>query len=483
LPVGPVWTADLALLGFGNDDDEWFLPDACEGTFILGATGSGKSTGSARSIALSFLQYGFGGVVLTVKPEERAAWERYAALAGRTGQLCIVEPGGRFRFNFLDYEARRPAVGAGLIENLVSLFYTIMDVHSHGEGDQELQNFWTNTGKQLLRNAFRVLTLATDRLSLESTCRFIAEAPTQLKDADDVHVSHRTFFNTCMKTAWDVARGTPQERVIEEARRYWLNEFPNLAANTRSCVVTAFSAMADGFIEPTIHELFCTDTTLIPEDTLQGAIILIDLSVKRYDAVGVFAQSIWKYLFQKAVERRTDPDDASRRPVFLWIDEAQYFMSAYDGLFQSTARSARCASVYITQNISGLYGAKGGSRSRNKVDGFLGNLNTKIFHCNNDPASNLWAAEQIGKCLTHRFTSSTSDRPSQGAGGGYASERNTTASMQEQIDYAVQPSAFLNLRTGGARFDYLVDAYFVKGGSAFRSGKHFFPTVFRQEFP
>jgi len=487
LASGPWWTPDLPLLGFGQGDEQWFLPDALEGTFILGSTGSGKSTGSGRTMALSFLECGFGGLVLTVKPDERRAWERYAAQTGRSDQLCIVEPGGPFRLNFLDYEARRPGVGAGLIENLVSLFYTVMDVHAHGGGgggDKALQNFWTNTGKQLLRNAFRVLSLATAQLSLEETCRFIAQAPARITEVTDTEDPQRMFFNTCMKRAQERAKRTPQERVIEEARRYWLQEFPSLAADTRSCVVTAFSAMADGFIEPAIHELFCTDTTLIPEDTLQGAIILVDLSLKRYDAVGLFSQSLWKYLFQKAIERRDDPEDDTRRPVFLWIDEAQYFFSSYDGLFQSTARSSRCATVYITQNISSFYGQTTGARAKENVDGFLGHLNTKIFHANNDPASNHWAAEQIGRTLTHRMSTSTSSREESERprffGMGHRS--STSASAQEVIEYEVLPSAFLNLRTGGPRNQGQVDAYFVKGGAHFRAtGRHYFQTVFFQE--
>jgi hypothetical protein len=55
-------------------------------------------------------------------------------------------------------------------------------------------------------------------------------------------------------------------------------------------------------------------------------------------------------------------------------------------------------------------------------------------------------------------------------------------STQQYVDYVVQPSEFLNLRTGGQRFGYLVDAYFVKGGAVFSTGRHYFPTVFQQEF-
>ena len=41
--------------------DVWRIRDACEGTMIFGGTGSGKTSGSGRTLATSFLAAGFGG--------------------------------------------------------------------------------------------------------------------------------------------------------------------------------------------------------------------------------------------------------------------------------------------------------------------------------------------------------------------------------------------------------------------------------------
>lgn len=248
----------------------------------------------------------------------------------------------------------------------------------------------------------------------------------------------------------------------------------------RSFIITGFTARQDGFIEPILYELFCTDTTLTPDMATQGAIILIDLPVKEYDTLGLFAQMAWKYLFQLAIERRSDANDATRRPVFLWADEAQLFYSARDSLFQATARSSRCATVYLTQNLPGYYGILGDAQARTRVDGFLGNLNTKIFHNNNDPTTNHWAAEMIGKSIQHRFNSGSSSArkhpwdlfPSETTSGG----------MSEQIDYEVQPNEFLTLLKGGKRNNGLVEGYFLVSGTRFKAtGKHYFKTVFQQE--
>jgi hypothetical protein len=45
-----------------NPLDTWRIRDACERTQIIGATGSGKTTGSGQALARTFLRNDFGGV-------------------------------------------------------------------------------------------------------------------------------------------------------------------------------------------------------------------------------------------------------------------------------------------------------------------------------------------------------------------------------------------------------------------------------------
>ena len=61
-------------------EDNWTLRDAVRGVQIFGGIGSGKSSGSGRSLALSFLKSGFGGIVLTGKVDEAERWKNYCLL-------------------------------------------------------------------------------------------------------------------------------------------------------------------------------------------------------------------------------------------------------------------------------------------------------------------------------------------------------------------------------------------------------------------
>ena len=188
----------LPIVTFGSEGDSanWTLQDACEGVFITGSTGSGKTSGSGATLANTFLESGFGGLVLTVKPDERQLWEQYAEQCGRSDQLCIVKLGGPFRLNFLDYEARRPGAGYGQIENTVNLFYTILETYSRNQGEQSSSEFWDNAGRQLLRNILRVLDQALDNLTLDVIGQFLSEAPKDIREVQGRQMAkHETFWS------------------------------------------------------------------------------------------------------------------------------------------------------------------------------------------------------------------------------------------------------------------------------------------------
>ena len=252
-----------------------------------------------------------------------------------------------------------------------------------------------------------------------------------------------------------------------------------------------------------MRELFCTGTTFVPEMTHEGAIIVLDLPAMVYQEAGILAQLIIKDIWQKAaqcrrVTRRT-------RPIFCCADEMHFFITANDARFTSTARGQRVASLYLTQNLPGLYDRVGGARPENTVDALIGNLQTKIFHANSCVRTNQWAADMIGKGLTLRWsgganngwsygenvgssTSYSSDDKGHGTKGGnvnwgrnFGTSGGNSLSFSEQIDYQMQPAEFTRLAKGGKVNRRRVEAVVFQGGRVFRhSRRTFLPVVFKQ---
>jgi hypothetical protein len=480
IPAPPVigWPDHCGLVDLGGD--VWRLKDACEGTMVFGGTGSGKTSGSGRMFAESFLRAGFGGLVLCAKPDEPGLWRRYASAAGRESDLVMFGGAEDWSFNFMRYESLRSGAGAGLTENLVNLF---MEVASIGSGDARARGgdpFWERAMRSLVRNCVDVLSMSGEPVSLHSMFELIRSAPTVPADLASREWKSKSACWRLLEGARERARGTSWEVDCLEVSGYWLSDFPMLGDKTRGSIVAMFSTLAEALMRGKMRELFCEGTSLTPEDVISGKIVVVDLPVKVWSEVGRMAAVIWKYCLQKAVERRVDNAAGQGRPLFLWADECQHFVSRYDSLFQATARSSRAASVYLTQNYPSLTSAFGaGAEGKALADSLLGNMGTKVFHANSDSETNRFAAELVGKRLQTRRSS--------GAGasfsfGGHASVGSSSNSgKSEQMDFEIQPMEFTTLRKGGPENGHAADALVFQNGRLWGgTGRTWRKVAFRQ---
>ncbi len=470
LPIRP-WDLDSPLLYLSNRvADTWRIRDACEGTQIFGATGSGKTSGSGRALARAFLENGFGGLVLCAKTDEPELWLRYAEETGRTSDVILLS---RERFNFLHYEANRPGAGAGQTENLVTLFMQVAEIANQRHGYATADQYWERAVKQLLRNAVDLLAIARGAVSLPELFEIVRTAPQDANEAGSAAwKSDSICFDYIQKAADSATKNPNLQPEYAMAAKYWLEEFPRMDNRPRSSIVSLFTTLADCFLRGELRKLFSTDTTVIPDHTTLGRILIVDLPIKEWGELGQYAAVLMKFMTQKALERRQSYDE---RPVFIWADEAHYFASDYDQIFQTTARSSRACTVYLTQNYSNYLSALGGESARPKVDSLLGNLQTKILHQNGDAVTNRWAAEAIGRRLQYRYGSSVSHSAS---AQGYSS--TVTENEQQVVELDLEPSAFTTLLKGGTPSHNVVEGIVFQSGRVWSNGRTWLRALFPQ---
>jgi hypothetical protein len=443
--------------------DRWRIKDACEGTMIFGGTGSGKTSGSGRALATSFLAAGFGGLVLCAKPDEPALWRDYAAETGRGPDLRMFGCGEPWSFNFMRYESQRPGAGAGLTENLVNLFTEVASIGSGEPRSRGGDPFWDRAMKSLVRNCVDLLLMAGKPVTLHAMFDVIRSAPKESTALSSPNWGPGSPCWRLLEAARDRARGKSWEIDRKEVDGYWRDHFPTLGENTRGSIVAMFSTLAEALTRGKMRELFCEGCSLSPEDVIAGRIVVVDLPVKEWSEVGRMAAVLWKYCLQKAVERRTDNSGGLGRPLFLWADECQHFASRYDPVFQATARSSRVASVYLTQNYPSLIAALGGETAgKAMTDSLLGNMGTKIFHANSDCETNQLASELVGRRL--QALRNCGAGSSLSLGGHASAGTSCSLGRSEHMDLEIQPVEFSTLRKGGAENGCAPEALVFQNG-------------------
>lgn len=505
---------DTPLLKLGAEQSDWWsIRDAFEGVQIFGGIGSGKTSGSGQMIAKSFLRNGFGGLVLCAKPEEVETWRSYAAATGRTNDLRVFEEGSEFCFNPLAYENEREGKGGGEVFNLSNLFMQIykMGAQFSGGGGGEKDRYWDNALKRSLNRMLQLLKYSNMEISVSNMIEVMSDAPDtdlastikyiergaeydELWETNIVfkcleHIRHlildyeeelETLRGVFSPSNEEVIRRDELAEYLPELKgvskrldSYWLKEFANVDEKTRSIVRESFLGLAEPFTMGILEKHFSSDTTIKPEESFEGKIIILNFSVKEYLDAGIYAQGIFKYIWQQAIERRNTK--AFPTPCFLWVDESQYFVNEYDTIFQTTARSSQTATVFITQNISNYYSAMGSSSTaKAKVDSLLGNLSTKIFHSNNDTVTNEWASNSIGKYFRIIETESSSKKKFEIF--DTTKGKSATPHLMPQV-LAIE---FSTLKSGGKNNQNQVQAVITVRGKEWSSGKNHKRATFTQ---
>lgn len=477
------------------------LRHACEGILICGGIGSGKSSGSGYMIALKYLLAGFGGLVLCTKSDEKQVWQEYCRLTGRENDLVIIEPGGEHSFNFLEYESA-PPTGISSTDNIVQVLKTVIRAGQEQDSGRGDDSFWENALDMLIANTIEVCNLAYGKVSVQAMYDIVQTIPKsreelhagkesgELKAFDKAFQAAHRFVNAqidlWLKQLTDDDRERFQDDAVYEAElleavpdarlfrmmdSFFVDNLINLGDKTRSAIDFSFTGFLFRLLREPVYSLFCRyASTVTPEDSLRGKIILLNLPVKVYEKSGRDAQILFKYCWQRAMEKRDIKQND--RPVFLFADECQFFMHEHDQATQTTARSSRICTVYLTQNLPNLYAAMGGQKSEYKVKSFLGSLACKIFHANSDESTNKYSSELIGDAYYVDETESTT----------IAQNFAQTRGRSRKLERVVRPEEFQRLRTGGPLNNCRVEAYLYRQGDSIMDGQNHIKMSFNQNY-
>ncbi|HEV7659323.1 MAG TPA: hypothetical protein VGO55_05710 [Allosphingosinicella sp.] len=500
-----------------SSHDYFTLRDANQGVLITGSPGSGKTTGSGATIRGSFLRVGMGGLVLCAKPEEAASWRQACAQHGRSGSLIELDGSGPI-LNFIAYELARH--GPHGLNSVIECLMRVLEAarNAGAEPGRAGERFWEDTTRQVLRNTIPILYAATGTVRIGDVLKFLRSAPQAPGDLSDPDWQRGSFFFKCFRDAADRIDDATGDRIVS----YWSQDYARLDPKTRGNISISLTTALDRFNHGWLQTAFCGETTVVPELSFHGAIFLLNMPALTLNDDGIIAQQLIKFIWQRAVLARNALDPSQQqRPVFLWADEAQYFINSFDAEYLSTCRGSRACTVFLSQSLPTFYATIGGEHPRERVQHLLGNFATKIWHSNSCAETNRWAAETIGQVVKRRAnfsegegtssnhgmnmgegsnwgtqsssggtvgSSSSSqggsssnsgsswssggsqgENDSQGRNRGYGSSSNISQGYSEQMGYVLEPGDFGRiLKTGGPANGNRVSAIWYQAGRRFQ---------------
>lgn len=440
-------------LFYFNRTDTFTLRDAFNGLLITGSIGSGKTTGPGKYIGQAYVRNQLGGIVLCAKSSERKLWQKIMAEEGRSDDLITFSPDSSLAFNFLSYEAQVNT--SGVTQSVVALFETLLESNSQSAKEE---SFWGLERQKLLKSVIDLALKATGELRLAELNEIILSAPkTEEQLLSPTWRKSSLFYRYLTALQPKVADlGTVEKSDTALTLNYWLKEFIRMPEKTRMNIISSVTGMFTVFLRSPFAQLFCAETTFTPELCRHGKVILLDFPLDEYGDIGRFSQILMKHVWQKAMLRTTG------RPVFLYADEMQAFITKADADFQARCREYRVATIYLTQSLGTLeFGLGNNGSAKSIIQGLLGNLTTKIFHRQDHPETRRYASELIGKSFQQRSSGGTS----------YGSSTSISEGWSESHEYTVPPEVFSTLPSGGPGYEYIVGAIVYSQGKVFNESQ------------
>jgi hypothetical protein len=178
--------------------------------------------------------------------------------------------------------------------------------------------FWEDSTRQVLRYTLPALYSATGSLSLHEIIRFVNTAPTSIKDVTNQEWQNRSFMYSVMDAATRHPKVPLSRQTLMDALNFWAEAYPAIPEKTRGNIVISVTTVLDRFKHGRLNRVFCGRTTVVPELTFHGAVIVLAMPTLTWNEDGVIAQQIFKFFWQRAVLSRNSLAPVHREcPVFL----------------------------------------------------------------------------------------------------------------------------------------------------------------------
>jgi len=413
------------------------------------------------------LREGYGGLFLTVKPEDRDTYIGYVRDAGRMDDLIVFSPDHTVYMNFIADEIAASLSTRVLVENISALISTVSQLGERERSHSGDGRFFHDYATIFTQHVLLVLVESGQPVTMPNLHKLIVSAPKSLEQVKSKDWQNSSYLYQCLQAA-DTAPKSPSLKAdFDLALTELLHVWPAMSNRTRTGIEATLTTTTSKLSRGAARDMLsASEPNLSPSALFDGKIIIADFNVATYRDVGILIQVILKYVTQLALARRDVR--VHPRPVFIVADEAQTLLVDADQHFQAIARSTRTASIYATQSISSLLDAWG-PNSEAKVETLLANLQTLVYGQQTDIRTIEHLQQVIGKTRQFRFSGNNS-RSNDWMATLLGSEEGTSTGINEVFEYEIQAGDLSGLVKGGPPH-WFVESIIYQNGRTFPNGR------------
>ncbi len=453
------------------------LLQICSGMFLLGTTGSGK-TSVLRILMQAILNHHVSCLWCCVKQDEADNAQAVIESTVMRDRLLRLRP-GEFTFNFAAYELSRTGGSPATLTRLFERLNKQLRNASSGGSNEE---FWASLFFDYMHFAIWVAWLAhRDQVTVEHIHDVITSSPATTEEAKSEAFKHSPCWQMLQLADKNIANDG-EDRALYKAGEFFLFKQTRLGENARGAGVQQCSSVLLPFLMSPLNETVCaSQSSFTPDMPLNDYCCVLDFPILVYGQGGMLFQSLVTMLVQEAALRRQNPESICA----IVRDEFQYLCAdpEFETMVQSVARSQRLASIAAAQNIPLLYAAVGGDhRAETLIRSLLPNYTTKLLLANNCDTTNRLFSDMFGQFKDQFISLSESPKedPKDFLSAVFGANPFQFSTSQ-QLHSRLPPESFLTLRRGGPPFDFLIDAYLTIGGHTFANGLPFKQVTFSQK--
>ena len=384
-------------IGQNEFQDKIYVEEAglYQNFLITGTIGSGKTSSVMYPFTKQLIEYSYknnkhlGMLILDVKGNFYKQVKKYCEYFSRTDDLIILELGGKYKYNPLHKPNLKPAVLAGRLKTILTLF-----------SQNNSESYWLDKVEQVLTECIKFCRLYNNGYVTFTEIH-------KLVNINDYYIEKLDYLRTLFQ------RNKFSKKDLFDLNSsidFFQNEFFNLDSRVLSILKSEITRITGIFTNDyDVKNTFCPDINSLnffgfDEVINKGKIVVLNMNIAKYHNLSKIIATYLKLDYQIEVLSKLS-NNSQKTSVFI-CDEYHEYVTSTDADFFAQSREAKCINIVATQSYSSILNT---IKDNSACKVIIQNLINKLWLRTDDLFTIEDAQKQIGKEEKEKVSKSISE--------------------------------------------------------------------------